>query len=244
MGGGAARGFFHIGVLEALEEGGIKPAIVAGTSAGAIVGAFYCAGIPPREILKIIETSTIFKVLKPRRWSGGLLSHRYLERLLSNHLPYKKLEELPLPLLVTATNLNTGKLDLFAEGEIIPVVNASASIPIMFEPVKIDGKMYLDGGLKMNLPASPLKGKCDIVIGVNLTPEVVLKNERLKTINQISARTFDLVLYNNIAPQLAYCDYVISSSELSHFGKFNLRHTKRLYDLGRRVTKAFLSISL
>lgn len=232
LSGGAVRGVFHLGVLEALEEMKVNIDVFSGTSSGSIAGVLYLTGLSPREILHLVMNSSFLEMLNVSRWKGGVLSLKYLESLLSKNLKCKRLEELPKPLYVTATNINRGQLEVFTTGEIIPRVLASSSVPVLFSPVKINEAKYLDGGLMMNLPAQPIRGQSDVLIGVNLMPVTPVSDKDLNTLLKVASRTFDLAVLNNIRPQSALCDVVITADVLQKKGRFSFDHMQDLYDLG------------
>ncbi len=141
LSGGGARGFAHAGALQALEEMGVKPDVIGGVSAGAVVTVMYASGMKPQEILKAFSDAK-----------------------------FGDFSELPLPAVVCATDLIGSKAVAFWEGSIDECVSASCSIPIVFKPVKIGGVMYVDGGVVANLPAWALRDKCKYLIGVNCSP--------------------------------------------------------------------------
>ena len=119
LSGGGAKGIAHLGVLKALEENQIKIDIVSGTSSGAICGAFYCSGIPPEEILKIITQTKILKHFKLTFSWNGLLDINKIGNILTKHLPGNSFEDLKIPLIVAATELRNGTTKYFKKGELI-----------------------------------------------------------------------------------------------------------------------------
>jgi len=157
LGGGFARGIAHIGVLKALEEEKIPISYVAGTSVGALVGAAYCSGISVPE-LEEIARRVRFKHFA--RWTlsrYGFASNQRMIGFLNSILRVKTFEELQLPLAVTATDFSTGEGVLFQSGPLIDPVRASCAYPGMFLPVKINGRLLIDGMLAHAVPAQPLR---------------------------------------------------------------------------------------
>lgn len=232
LSGGALRGIFHLGVLKALEELAVEISAFAGTSSGAIVSVLYANGKTPEEILDLFTSSSFMKMLNLRTWKGGLLSLKYLQTTLDHHLTVKTLEELERPVNVTATNMLSGEVEVFSQGDIIKRVLASSSIPIMFSPQEMDGHLYIDGGIGMNLPASPLKDHCDLIFGVNLVPDITIDKEEVSSMIKQTGRIFDMIVLNNIKPQLEICDLEITSKELSRFGRFDFSRMTEMFDLG------------
>lgn len=132
LSGGGAKGFAHIGVLKALNEKGIYPDVISGTSAGSIVGAFYADGIEPDDILKIFigkDLYSLVQIIMPRK---GLFKMKDLLAMLKKNLSAHRIEELKVKTYISATNFTTGRVKYFYEGPIIKPIVASASIPVLF----------------------------------------------------------------------------------------------------------------
>lgn len=161
LSGGGARGYAHLGILQALEENGWKPDIVSGTSSGALIGSFYCQGFSPEQIMKIFsgkDLSRFARITIPRK---GFFTMEKLETVLHSEFHVKTFEKLDIPLVVAATNMSKGSIEYFDSGQLIPVLIASSSIPILFEPITIKNNMYSDGGILNNLPIQPIKDRCN-----------------------------------------------------------------------------------
>lgn len=157
LGGGFARGIAHIGVLKVLEEENIPIRYIAGTSVGALIGAAYCSGISAAE-LEQVATRVRFKHLA--RWTlsrYGFASNQRMIGFLNGLLKVKTFEELRIPLAVTATDFSTGEAVVFHSGPLIDPVRASCAYPGMFLPVKIRGRMLVDGMLAHAVPSVPLR---------------------------------------------------------------------------------------
>jgi NTE family protein len=157
LSGGGARGIAHAGVLEVLAAEGIPVGAVAGTSAGAIVGALFASGVSPAEIRRLaLETrwTDLFAVRLPR---AGLLPGEGLERFLERLLPARRFADLRLPFVAVATDLATGERVDLAAGDLVPAVLASCSVPILLEPVALGGRLLVDGGISSQLPVRALR---------------------------------------------------------------------------------------
>jgi NTE family protein len=211
LGGGAARGFAHIGVIKALEAHGIHPDLVAGTSAGSVVGALYASGMSGlqmnRAALKLDEAS-ISDWAMPFR-SRGLIKGVALENYLNTTLSDRKIEQLKIPLGIVATDLRTGEPILFQRGNTGQAVRASCSIPSLFEPVVIGDHEYVDGGLVSPVPAAfAHKMGADFVIAVDISsrPESGVTSSSLDMLMQ----TFTIMGQTIKAYELdKYADVVI-----------------------------------
>lgn len=172
LGGGAARGWAHVGVLRALDEAGVALGGIAGTSIGALVGAFYSAGKLDDlvDIGRELDRGKMVRLLDPVVPRSGLFNGDHFCELLRERLPVDTIEELPVPFAAVATDLATGEAVVFREGDLVEAVRASISIPGMFSPVLRDGRVLVDGGLVDPLPVGVARALgVRRVIGVDLT---------------------------------------------------------------------------
>ncbi len=196
LSGGGARGFAHLGVIEALNEVGIRPDVISGTSAGAIIGVLYADGHTPTEILKMMNGGSRLDFMRPALPREGLLQISGIMKILKSCLNSKKFKDLKIPLFVAATDMNNGKAVYFSEGDLLDPVIASASIPVLFQPVKIDDISYVDGGVLDNLPVRPIENKCRILIGSFVNPIGYM--EKVSGLINIAERTFMLSMSKEI----------------------------------------------
>ncbi|MGL6069982.1 patatin-like phospholipase family protein [Craterilacuibacter sp.] len=170
LGGGAAKGFAHIGVIKVLEANGIKADIVTGTSAGAVVGALYASGISPYQLqikaMKLDESTLTDYTLS----TSGLIKGEKLAEYVNREVRNKRLEKLPKRFGAVATDLDSGERIVFRTGNTGSAVRASASIPNVFQPVLMNGKRYVDGGLVSPVPVSAAREMgADVVIAVDIS---------------------------------------------------------------------------
>lgn len=235
LSGGGARGFAHAGALKALEEMGIKPDIIAGVSAGSVVTAMYAAGMKPEEILQVFSDASFTDFAEIGVPRDGFFSMEGFKKFLRKHIPYENIEQLPLPAVICATDLDNNRPVAFTEGQIFDRVAASCSIPIVFKPVKIDGVTYVDGGVLANLPAWALRDKCKYLIGINCSP--VPRRGTPKSIIDIAQRTYDLLVKTNSLPQMKLCDLAISINDIARYKVFNLKQITKVYRSGYDNTK-------
>ena len=236
LSGGGTRGLVHVGVLQALEDNGIKPSVISGTSAGSIVGALYVHGYSPAEIRDLAYGQRLTRVLSLKVPYSGFVRHTFLRKLLEKLLPANDFSQCRMPFKVAVSNLNSGAVEVYHDGPMIDYVIASSSVPVLFEPVQIGDSRYVDGGLLMNLPASAIKEDCDVLIGVNLVPLTPVPSSELKSLLGIGTRCFDLAALNNIIPQFDYCDLVIDPKEINAYSRFNFSHLEEMYEIGYRET--------
>jgi len=187
LGGGGARGLAHVIVLETLDELGLRPHRIAGTSIGAIMGALYAAGYSGREIRALIDHLVIEEkdtwkdilfVKQPLKWldffdvelgGGGILDSAGFIKYLGELLKIERFDQLKIPLEVVTADLRTGAEVILDDGPLLPAIKASMAIPGLFEPVEIDGRFLVDGGTVNPLPHDLLRKSCDLIIAVDVT---------------------------------------------------------------------------
>lgn len=236
LSGGGARGFAHAGALQALEEVGIRPDIMAGVSAGSVVTAMYAAGLSPEEIIKVFADASFSDFAEIGVPRDGFFSMDGFKKFLKKHIPFDRIEDLPHPAVICATDLDNNRPVAFSEGPLVDCVAASCSIPIIFKPARIGGVTYVDGGVLANLPAWALRDKCKYLIGINCSP--VPRRGKPKSIMDIAHRTYDLLVKNNSEAQMKLCDLAISIDDIASYKVFNLREIRRVFRSGYDSTLA------
>lgn len=175
LGGGGARGFAHIGLLEELDAAQIPIAEIAGTSMGAIIGAYYAVHgdiEQPRKLADRMTRKLMLSLLDPVLPKEGLIEGKKLRHLLEKWFGNARIEEARIPLAITATNLRTGKAEIFREGPLVPILLASAAIPGLLPAVKLGEEYYIDGGLAAQVPHQALRKR-----GVHVLVELPLNKE-------------------------------------------------------------------
>lgn len=230
--GGGAKGFTHIGALMAFEKFGIKPDILSGVSAGSIAAVLYGAGLSPMEIMQCFEDYGKFGDFT--EWNlpkTGVFSLRKFGRLLEEWLPVRNLEEMKIPTIICASDLDKGTSVGWSKGEIVPRVLASCSIPVIFNPVKINGVHYVDGGVLRNLPAWAIRKYCKTLYGCNCSP--INKNYKYKaSMVDIMLRTYNLMSKANTLQDLNLCDYVIQPDAVDNIRTFDLKALRKAVSVG------------
>lgn len=170
LGGGAAKGFAHIGVIKMLEANGFAPAVVSGTSAGSVVGALYASGMNAFEMQEKAVALDEAKIRDLQLSSGGLVLGQKLEDYVNEHVRRKPLEQMPKPFVVVATRLEDGERTVFARGNTGQAVRASSSVPGVFQPVTIGKYHFVDGGIVSPVPVDAARQLgADIVIAVDIS---------------------------------------------------------------------------
>jgi NTE family protein len=208
LGGGAVRGFAHIGVIKTLEAHGIVPDMVVGTSAGSVVGALYAGGYGGFELQKIafqLEQESVGDWVLPDR---GFIKGEMLQNFINRALQNRPIERLSKSFAAVTTELQTGEMAVFRRGNTGMAVRASSSIPGVFQPVSIGGKEYVDGGLVSPVPVRAARGMgADVVIAVDISGKP--KNARLNDTIDIFLQAFNIMGQTIGRYELVEADVVI-----------------------------------
>jgi NTE family protein len=234
LSGGGARGFAHLGVIQALNDAGIFPNVISGTSAGALVGVLYADGYSTEEIMKLLNSGSRLDFMRPAMPREGLLQINGIIKILKAALRAKNFEDLKIPMFVTATDLNNGKAVYFSSGDIFEPVIASASIPVLFQPVKIDDISYVDGGVLDNLPLKPIEKMCRILIGSFVNPVGYM--EKISGLISIAERTFMLSMSKEIYEKSKKFDLFIAPLELRNYKILDPEKAHELFEIGYKAT--------
>jgi NTE family protein len=235
LSGGGARGIAHLGVLKALDELDITYSCISGTSTGSIVGTLYAYGLSPDAILNLIINTKFFTSLRPAWTWTGLLNLDGLRDVILKLIPENKFDALKIPVTIAATNLRKGKAAYFTEGELIPPILGSCCVPALFNPMLIRGELFVDGGIVDNLPAKPIRDKCDFLIGSHcnyITDEFDVKNFR-----SVIERSLLMAINGNTSGSKNLCDVVIEPPALGTISTFELSKAQLLFDIGYKFTK-------
>ncbi|MDP2030586.1 MAG: patatin-like phospholipase family protein [Thiobacillus sp.] len=216
LGGGAARGFAHIGVIKALEAQGIVPSMVVGTSAGSVVGALYASGMSGFELQKLalqMEEEMVADWALPNR---GVFKGEALQNFINQKVKNLPIQKMSKPLCVVATDLQSGEMMLFRRGDTGMAVRASSAVPGVFQPVEISGRDYVDGGLTSPVPAKVARAMgADFVIAVDISN--VSRQNKLTGTLDVLLQTFAIMGHTISRHELEDADVVIrpKTSEVS-----------------------------
>lgn len=210
LGGGAARGFAHIGVIQALEEAGIHPDLVVGTSAGSVVAALYASGKNGKDLQKVADSmeEATFSDWQLPFFKPGVLKGEALARFISGQVGGRQIQDLPMALGVVATDLDSGRGILFQRGDVATAVRASSAIPALFQPVLISGREYVDGGLVAPVPvqfARQMGAQVVIAVDISGAPQVNSASDTF----QILMQTFSIMGKSISAFELREADVVV-----------------------------------
>ncbi len=230
LSGGGSRGFAHLGVIKALEEKGIRPDVISGTSAGSVVGSLIADGLQPEEIFEGQASRKFFSYTKFNYFKKGVFNFNALQQTLDEIYSVKNIEDLKIPFYACVTNLNAGKAEYINHGKLTDIVIASASIPGLFKPVEINGITYIDGGVIDNIPIKPLIGKCDTIICVNLIH--LNYQESFYDYKHVIKRTHDVLTYHNQQTPLTACDILIEPPEIADLPFLSNKDARKTFDVG------------
>lgn len=238
LSGGGVRGIGHLGVLKALEEEGLRPSMISGTSAGAIVGAFYSAGYLPEEIISILRESKIFNRHHLKIAKAGLFDMRSFESVYLKYFPHNSFESLPIPLHVAATDILKGEIVYFASGDLSKALMASSCVPVVFQPVQYQDMMLIDGGVLNNFPIEPLVNKCEKIIGVHVNS--INKARAEIHIKDILDRSFHFALSHSVYSKSKQCDLFIDPPNMSKFSIFEMKNADEIFTYSYNHAKMVL----
>ena len=224
LSGGFIKGFAHLGAMQALLEHDIKPNIISGVSAGALAGVFYADGNEPHKVLDYFaghKFQDLTKLVIPK---VGLFELGDFKDFLRSNLKAKKLEELQLPLIITATDLDH--------------VAASCCMPVLFAPVKIEETYYVDGGLLMNLPVTTIRRVCEKVVAINVSPLMAPKYKM--NIVSVALRSYNFMFRSNSFPEREKADLLIEPYNLDGYSNRELEKAEEIFMQGYNATNDIL----
>jgi len=242
LSGGGFKGVAHAGAIKAIEEEGLIPTVVSGTSAGAIIASLYAAGYSIEDMKGFFSKTHLFKLTRFTRKKAGFLDSEKFYDDLIGYFPENSFEHMEKKLFVTATNLVEGTVKVFSTGELIKPILASAAFPGVFSPVKIKGQLYADGGILDNFPIEPLHKHCDMIIGIDVSPIKKPKISDFKHSYNVMQRAYYLRAMPNSESKFEHCDLVIQPKELSHHGIFSSGNLDKIFDLGYQEAKKQITI--
>ncbi len=240
LGGGAARGFAHVGVIQVLEEAGIRPALVTGTSAGSLVAALYASGKTGAQLQQIAETMEEATIADwtLQIFTRGVLRGEALAKYVNTQVDQRPIESMAIPLGIVATDLNSGNDVLFQRGDTGTAVRASSAVPAVFQPVKFGGREYVDGGLVSPVPVrAARKMGAELVIAVDIStqPEASAANGTL----EILLQTFTIMGKSISTIELKEADVLVRPA-LNGVSSADFGARRRSIEAGRQAMRAAL----
>ncbi|MFW5850281.1 MAG: patatin-like phospholipase family protein [Spirochaetota bacterium] len=242
LGGGAARGLAHLGVLKALDEAGLRADYVCGTSAGSIVAALYAGGYSWEEIAEVTRALDWGDFIQPVFPKLGLVRAERLERRLEDLLGDRRIEDLGIPFRAVTVDLVSAGQYVIDSGPVARAVRASCSIPGIFEPVELDGRVLVDGGVLNDVPADVcLEMGADYVIAVDLNSDIVQNRKPENLFNVIMFSFAVMVRGNRMSPTRQNTRNVkLIAPNLSDFNYHNLKRIDELMQRGEDAMRSAL----
>ncbi|MBP7586476.1 MAG: patatin-like phospholipase family protein [Thermoanaerobaculia bacterium] len=236
LSGGGSRGLAHAGVLRALAENGIEPDCIAGTSAGALVGALHAAGRDCTEILQFFDDANPFRLSRLALGKPGFIDSEKIVGSFARWFPEDSFAALSRPLFVTGTDLVSGRLQVWSSGPLVRPLLASSAVPFVISPTRVEGRLYIDGGIVNNFPVEPLFGLCDAILGVHATPLSARSEGELSSTFAVTQRALEIGMFHASRRKFHHADLVISPAGLGRFSTFDIKRHAEIVEVGYRAT--------
>lgn len=238
LGGGAALGAAHIGVIKALEEADIKIEQITGTSIGAFIACLYAFGKNCEEMHQIGSELEWFEIAGLKLSRYALLSNEKLGELITKHIGEKNIEDSSIPLTFVATNITNGEKVVLNKGNVAKAVMASCAIPGIFEPVQIEEVLLVDGGVVENVPINTLSDMgSDYIVGVDLNSKHTY--ERPENVVDVILNSFHFLMKESANHQTKKADVLIAPN-LSAFSRSDISQVETLMEIGYEAAKKAL----
>ena len=242
LGSGGSRGIAHIGFLRALEEVGVKPDFITGSSMGAVVGAAYAAGLTVEEIKQAAFSLRILSILTFTSKRGGVSGTKKMRELLIKYIGDIQFSDLKIPFRCYAVDMISQKLIEFSSGSVIDAVVASASIPVVFHPLEKDGMRLIDGGILERVPVAQVKRMgADIVVGVDVLGHRDASEDAPNVLKML-LETIDVIDNYNTARRKEDNKDIIDfwlEPELGNMSQYDLKPMQFAYEKGYELGKAY-----
>jgi len=230
LSGGGARGIVHLGIIKALEELGIKPDIVSGTSAGAIAGAFLAAGYTVEDIVKIVKKGHFFSFSNIVLSKAGIFSMKRFEQIYMQYFKNNSFDDLCKPLYIATTDILKAEVVYFSSGNLAKAIMASSCIPLVFQPVEHNNTMYVDGGVLNNFPLEPIEGKCEKIIGIYANS---MQKELTKIkLKEIVDRSYHLAMIGSVKTKSEKCTVYLEPPDMSRYSLFDVKKADEIFEHG------------
>ncbi|GAB4235676.1 MAG: hypothetical protein Tsb0034_09980 [Ekhidna sp.] len=233
LSGGGFKGAAHIGLIKALSDHNIPVHKVSGSSAGAIVGALFCAGHSPEYLLDFFKANAqLFNIKYMLHSKPGLFDSDLKGDVFKSCFSEDSFASLDLELNICVTDVLNGKTKFISSGQLIKALLASAAIPGVFTPVELNGVYYFDGGTMNNFPVEPLTGRCDLLLGSYVSVRKVMKPQEISSIRKVVHRAGNLALLSNSIHKFHQCDYVFYPPRLGEFETMDSKYIDEIYAIG------------
>jgi NTE family protein len=235
--GGGHKGVAHIALLEYLERNNIKIKAISATSSGALVAILYCSGERPQQILDFFKTTPVFKYTWVNPLKYGLFDTEKYVEVLEKRIKHR-FEDLDIPLIVNATNIEENRVDYFSTGSVIKPILATCAFPAVFSPVSIAGKLYADGGVMDNFPIEPFLDEDTPIIGSYVNTPSIKTPKELNSILKVTnhANTLLLEAANTYKFPQTFHTFQIPVGD---YGVFDSKKIDEIYAVAKEYFESF-----
>ncbi|MFA9372584.1 MAG: patatin-like phospholipase family protein [Poseidonibacter sp.] len=242
LGGGAARGAFHLGFLHFCEEHNMQIQAYSGSSIGAIISCSHASGVSAKEQLKIFASKEIRQALKFNYFKNGLLKIDTSNKIIKELLPISKLEDIKKPVYVSAYDTKEKRLHYFNTGDTLTLCMASSALVPLFKPVKYENMYLIDGGLFDNIPIKPLENKNYDIYAIDLFPrKYSLLKPKFNPLKIVKRKIFTQ-LYENNKHSIQNTHHYLGSNHIRGFSLYTFKELEECFNLGFKEAHKYFKI--
>ena len=234
LSGGAARGAFHLGFIQALQENGVAIKAISGTSAGALVGGAISCGISPKDALEVFKSKEFKKIFKFSWLNKGVFEIDLKSKVLDNLFLFDDLSQTKIPFFVCVTDFDNQQVLHLNRGDAKKLICASCAMVPLFKPITYNSIVMADGGLLDLMPVDPLKQFGYKILGINVMPSLKPKKYNFKS---ITLRMIEIIMSTNIQNNIEKCDWHIAPKEILKLKMFSFKGLQKGFDLGYKYGK-------
>ncbi len=238
LSGGAVRGAFHLGVLQAIDDLHVNIEALSGASIGALIAASYASGVSPKEQVELFKSKAFMKSITFNFFKNGMYKINENHEIYDIFLPYSHFELLPIALYISCVDLNEGVLHIVSSGRLKYACLGSVALTPLFRPIEHEGMFLSDGGFMDNFPIAPLKQHELPIFGVNVLPITAKKPQG---IFKVARRSLFMLAQSHVVSQIDACDLYITSDKLTHYPLFKRENIDELFALGYEVSMEKIS---
>lgn len=229
LSGGAARGTFHLGFIQALQENGVQIKAISGTSAGSLVGGALACGLSPEEIMRIVKSQEFKKLFTFNWFRKSLFSIDYNSDVIHRLFPLADIKETKIPFYACVTDINNHEVIYADEGKGQTLILASCALIPLFEPLMYENRLLADGGFLDILPTTPLLKHEYPILGINLIPKKIPRKYNFFT---LTGRVFQILFSTRLSQDIKRCAWYVSPKTLNSVKMFSLKNLQTGFDLG------------
>jgi len=229
LSGGAARGAFHLGFIQSLQENGVSIKAISGSSVGALVGGAISCGISPKDALEVFKSKEFKKIFKFSWFHKGVFEIDLKSKVLDTLFLFDDLSQTKIPFFVCVTDFDNQQPLYLNKGDAKILICASCALVPFFKPITYNNMVMVDGGILDLMPVEPLKQYNYKILGLNIMPSLKPKKYTFKT---IFLRMIEIVISTNLQSSIKQCDWYIASKEILQLKMFSFKGLQKGFDLG------------